>query len=104
MTIVTDSILELLYVMRAHLHHISGIITNKEVTPIWSNVAASKTQDGCLALLDLFLGNGMDYWKRVYGGHAGIIHMYLTLYHLVSKRRLANVDLNISCPVGEHYI
>ena len=52
MTVVTDSILELLYVMRAHLHHISGIITNKEVTPIWSNVAASKTQDGCLALLD----------------------------------------------------
>ena len=89
----------ILSVMRDHLQHIYGILTNKEVPPIWDNVAASKTQDGDLDLLDHLLGKGMDYWKRVYGGHMGILHMSLTLYHLVSKRWLANVDLNLSCPV-----
>ena len=84
----------LLSVMRDHLQHIYGILTNKEVPPIWDNVAASKTQDGDLDLLDHFLGKGMDYWKRVYGGPAGTIHMSLTLYNIVSKRRLANVDLD----------
>ena len=86
--------------MRDHLHHISGIQINKEVPPIRFKVVDSKTQAGGLNLLDRFLGKGMDYFKRVYGGHTGIIHMSLTLYHLFSKRRLVNVDLNISCPIG----
>ena len=63
-------------------------------------MAASNTQDGDLALIERFLGKGMDYWKRVYRWQVGILHMSLNLYYLVSKRWLTNVDLNISCPVG----
>ena len=59
-------------------------------------MAASKTQSRGLALIEHFLGKGMDYWNRVYEGHTGIIHMYLTLYNLFSKRRLSNVELNLS--------
>ena len=59
-------------------------------------MAASKTQAGGLSLLERVLGEGMDHQKRVYEGHTGILHMYLTLYNLVSKRRLANVELNLS--------
>ena len=67
-TSVTDSVKGILSIMRAHLHHISGIQTNKEVPPIRAKVVASKTQDVGLAILDRFLGKGIDYCKIVYWG------------------------------------
>ena len=65
-------------------------------------MAASKTQDKGLALLNLFLGQNMEYHKRVYGGQTGIIHLSLPLYHFVSKERFTNVDLNPSYPTVEN--
>ena len=90
--------------MRSHLHHIWGVTTNKEVPPIWADVAASKTQFEGLALIDLFLGQGMDYCNQVYGGHTVILHISLPLYHRVSKGRFDNVDLNKSCLAGGHSV
>ena len=44
----------------------------------------------------------MEYCKLVYGVHTGIVHLYFPLYHLVSKKRFTNVDLNPSCPTGNN--
>ena len=91
--------------MRAHLHHISGIQTNKEVPPILAKVASSKTQAGGLARLDRFMGKGMDYWKIFYGGPAGIIHMSLTLYNNFETSDGGNEN-SLSSPTKEvkyHY-
>ena len=46
----------------------------------------------------------MDYFNQVYGGHTVILHISLTLYHLVSKGRFANMDLNKSFLAGGHSV
>ena len=63
---------------------------------MWAKVLASNTQSEVLALLDRFLGHGMDYCKQGYRSHTGILLMYLPLYHILSEGRFTNLDINPS--------
>ena len=63
-------------------------------------MAASNTQSKGLTLLDRFLGQLMDYCKRVYGGHTVILHVSLHLQQPLSKECFTNVELNKYCLTG----
>ena len=76
-----------LEVIKSHLRHICGVVTDNEVPYIWAEVARDRTVATKMDLLTQFLQTDLSECQHRFFGHTeDILHVFLPLLDFVMKR------------------